>query len=258
MFPSKYDRIVSHTEEGNFIMSQTQRVGSRLAKVESKKMMKQTVLFIVASVVLLVVFLFVIIPGLIRFISSGGDVNQIVQSDTIPPQVPLISAPATATYSASIQLEGYGENQSELVVVLNGNEDQRAKIETNDGKFQVSVPLQEGENNIAFYAVDDAGNESALSKTYTILYDKNPPAIKMENPQDGQTIELLKNQNVTVKGTTEPGATVYVNGRRTYANTDGIFSSNYQLTEGENKIMIRVEDVAGNVSEQDLTVTFKL
>ncbi len=239
-------------------MSSTQRVSSRLAKTESRKMMKQTVLFIIASVILLLMFLFVIIPSVIRFVSSGGDVNQIVQSDTIPPQVPLISAPVTATYSATINLEGYGEKQSEVVVVKNGSEDQRVRVEADDGKFEVPVSLDEGENTLSLYAVDEAGNESASSRTYTIALDKTAPTIEMENPQDGQTIELLKNQNVTVKGKTEPGSTVYINGRRTFANNEGVFSSNYQLAEGENKLLIRAEDPAGNAAETELTVTFKL
>ncbi len=238
-------------------MAKTKTVNSRLAKAESKRMMKQTALFLVASVVLLLVFLFIILPGLIRFISSGGDVNQIVQTDTIPPQTPIISAPVPATYSAQINIEGYGEVDSEIVLVLNSSEADRKVIDSEDGSFDFEVGLQDGENVITTYAIDEAGNESSVSKEYKVVFDNVPPQIGLETPEDGQQFELRKNQNITIKGTTEPRSTVYINGRRNYANSEGVFSTSYQLSEGDNNILIKIEDPAGNSAEKEIVVKFR-
>lgn len=233
------------------------KVSSRLAQAESKRAMKQTILFSIASVILLLVFLFVVLPGLIRLISSGGDVTQVVSTDSIPPQVPTISAPVEATHSATIKVEGYGEPDSEVVLLLNGGEMGRATISGDEGRFEMEVNLEEGENVVEFYAIDQAKNESALSRQYTIVYDNQPPGLELETPEDGQSFELRKNQNITIKGKTEPRAYVYINSRRVLANAEGSFSSSYRLEEGENKILLRIEDLAGNSSEHEITVHFR-
>ncbi len=234
----------------------TTKVSSRLAKSESKKAMKQTVLFIIASVILLFFFLFVIIPVLIRLISTG-EVGQLTNSDDIPPQVPSIVAPVEATSSASIVIEGYGEPESEAVLVLNGSEVGRGLLDAEQGKFEYELFLEEGDNTLSLYGVDQAGNESALTTSYSITYDNVPPEIELETPEDGQQFELRKNQNITIKGVTEPRSYVYINGRRSIADGEGVFSSRMQLEEGDNTITIVAEDPAKNTSEKEIIVKFK-
>lgn len=234
------------------------RVNSRLARHEQKKAMRQTIIYLGASVILIVAFIFVIMPGFLRLVASmGGSSLSDQNDDTIPPQIPFIAAPPQATSSAEIVISGYGEPESEVVFVLNGSEADRKTIDT-EGNFEIELPLTEGENTIAAYSIDANKNESDVGRTYTVLMDNQAPEIEVSEPKPDQTIELRANQQLTVKGKTEPNARVMVNGRLAFADAEGNFSSTYQLSEGENKITIEAEDAAGNKGQTELMVTFRL
>lgn len=239
-------------------MTKTQTVSSRKTKTESQKALKQSLLMLLFSVVLLIVFFFVILPGVIKFASKGGDFNSNNTKDELPPQMPMIAAPVTATFSATLKVTGYGEKDSQLIAVDNGNEVIRQTIDSDDGKFEADLPLQDGPNSVTFYAIDKSGNESEVTKAYPILFDNVAPTIELETPTDGQQFELRKNQNITVKGKTEAEAKVYVNGRMTRANAEGLFSTSLLLNEGENTLALKAEDQAGNFVEQTIKVNFKL
>lgn len=231
-------------------------VTSRLAKREQSRIVKQTALFGGLAVVILLLFFFVLLPQVIKF-ATGGDNGPIKTDDTIPPQVPIVSSPVVATNSATLPLRGVGEPKSEVVVIVNSQELEHVTI-GDDGEFSVDVPLSEGENAITLHGVDEAGNESLKSQTYQITLDTEKPSIVVEQPQPGQVIELRKNQLTEIKGTTEAKAQVYINDRLTYANAAGAFSMTYQLQEGENKLLIKVIDAAGNQEQTELVVTFRL
>lgn len=237
-------------------MTKTQTVGSRRTKTESQKALRQSLLLLVISIILILAFIFVILPAVIRFAARGSDIVSSVKDD-IPPQTPMISAPVTATFSATLKVSGFGEKDSDLIVLTNGNEVARQTISDDQGKFEVEIPLQDGDNSLVFYAVDKNGNESGTTKTYSILFDNVAPTIELETPIDGQQFELRKNQNMIVKGKTEADAKVYVNGRLTRANPEGIFSTSLLLNEGENTLALKAEDQAGNFTEKTIKVNFK-
>lgn len=234
-------------------------VSSRLVRKEEKKVVKQTIMIIGLAVVILVVFIFLIVPGVIRLTVAifGGNTAGIGQSDTIPPQIPIMSAPVEATASTQINIKGYGEGGSTIVVLVNGSQQKEVQAAT-DGAFEADIDLTQGENTVATFAKDAAGNESDVSESYVVALDATAPKIELEEPQDGQQYELRKNQMMTIKGTSEPGAKIYVNGRLTVAREDGSFSTTYQLQEGENKLKFEAVDKAGNTTEQEVTVSFRL
>ncbi len=232
-------------------------VTSRLAQREQKKVMKQTMIIAGAAVVLFLLFLFVVLPQMVRFAANvldGGSIGE--PEDTIPPQVPIISSPVDATFSAQLPLKGVGEPKSQVVLLVNSQEMERVTID-DAGDFSLEVPLTVGENAITLYSVDEAENESVKSQTYSVILDTEDPVITVEQPQNGQTIELRKNQVTEVKGTTEPNAQVHINDRLTYANASGQFNYRYQLQEGENKLLIKAIDKAGNTADTELTVMFR-
>lgn len=253
--------IVSDPESNSPLMSASrpQVVSSRLARKEEKKVVQQTIIIIVLAVVILLAFIFLIIPGLIRLTVAllGGSSAGLGQNDTIAPQVPIISAPFEATASTQINIRGYGEGGSTIVVLVNGSQQKEAKAQ-DDGSFAIEVDLTQGENTITTFAKDAAGNESDVSDSYVVALDATAPKIELEEPQDGQQYELRKNQMMTIKGTSEPGAKIYVNGRLTVAREDGTFSTTYQLQEGENKLKFEAVDKAGNTTEHEVTVSFRL
>lgn len=238
-------------------MSKYPPVSSRLAKREQQRLAKQTALLIGIAFVVVIVFIFAVIPGLIRLTGSSDNGLLNANDDKVAPRPPTISSPVTATHSATIAVAGFSEAESEVVLVLNGQEATRTDADSS-GTFELRVDLDKDQNELSFFAVDKAGNESEVSRVYTVTYDAVPPKIELESPQDGQQFELRKNQNITVKGKTEANAKVYLNGRLVFANSDGSFSTTYQLAEGDNELRLRAVDKAGNELEQVVTAKFRL
>jgi len=236
----------------------TRPVSSRLNRQEQRKFLRQTLIMIGAAVGLIVLFIFVILPQSVSLVGRLTGANIVADlSDTLSPQVPIISAPPTATPSAQLKLTGYGEAKSTVVLIVNANEQSRQTI-SDDGQFTLEVMLNEGSNIISAYAVDESKNESEPSRSLTVTKDSEPPKLEVSEPQEAQQFELRKNQQIMVKGLTDSATRVYINDRSAFTQADGAFSASYQLIEGENILRIRAEDPAGNQTTKELKVNFKL
>jgi hypothetical protein len=233
-------------------------VTSRLAKSEEKKLTQQILMYLGLAIGLGLLFIFLVVPGLIRLMNLilGDTSSGLEVSDTIPPQVPSLSAPVTATNSGMLTLQGVGEKTSQVILVHNGERGAEATI-GDDGKFSLNVELHAGENALSLVAKDKAGNESAASRTYNTMLDKEVPTLDVIEPQEGQTFETRRAQVITIKGTTEAGAKVFVNGRMTQAGSDGAFSTTYQLQDGTNTLNFEAKDAAGNAIMLVRMVNFK-
>ena len=81
----------------------------------------------------------------------------------------------------------------------------------------------------------------------------NALVLSISTPADGATLTAAK---LTVRGTTTPKADVFINELETRADAGGNFSGTLTLDEGENLIVIIVNDESGNVAEKDLTVFY--
>lgn len=75
--------------------------------------------------------------------------------------------------------------------------------------------------------------------------------LNIGSPTNGET---LKTANVTVRGETTIGGDVFVNDKETKADEDGVFSVDLTLDEGQNDIVVTVNDDQGNTTEQTLSV----
>lgn len=233
---------------------------SRRIRSEKKKAITQSVVYIVAALLILLIFIFVVIPGFFGLITKFLDSsNPFQEVDKIAPQIPILSAPISATNSAQIKISGYGEPESEVIFVLNGVKMTAEKIK-DDGSFEVPITLDEGENKITAYSVDAAKNESVLTKEYISILDTKAPQIESLEPKDKSSFESRANQSVTITGeiNEDTEAKIYINGRVVFPKADGKFSYIFRLNEGENKIEVIAQDKAGNESKQELLYTFKL
>lgn len=134
--------------------------------------------------------------------------------------------------------------------------DQTADLElsVNDGAFealpsgtswQQAVELQEGTNMIRIAAVNEQGDLTAAS--VRIIADTTPPDLKIESPG---TVHAAADGNVIVRGRTEPGAVVTVDGQPLAVDADGRFEQAVAL-DGRlsRRITIAAADEAGNRSE---------
>jgi len=77
--------------------------------------------------------------------------------------------------------------------------------------------------------------------------------LTIKNPVDRS---IVASSTIIVRGTTIPKADVYVNDSIARADTQGNFSVQVTLDEGDNTIVVITNDTEGNYSEKDITVTY--
>lgn len=82
--------------------------------------------------------------------------------------------------------------------------------------------------------------------------DEVPPKLNMESPKGGS---VIKKAEIEIKGSTEPTATVTIDGEATTLDKAGVFSAKKTLKEeGTHSITITATDTASNVMEMILDV----
>lgn len=231
------------------------KVSSRLARKQQRKLVRQTIWSIIGGGLLLLVFLFWVLPNSVRLLSGVLDTT-FEEKDEIPPQVPIFSQPATATNLSPYLLKGFAEPGSKVFVSVNGNENE--VVTGDDGVFEAELGLTEGENVFSAVSEDAAGNRSRETEAYQIDLDSQLPSLAIDNISDGQEFIGKDQQQLTIAGITDPSARVYINQRLVLARTDGSFKFTLRLNEGENKLTFKVIDKAGNEAEFEYTVFFKL
>ncbi|MGC9060015.1 MAG: S8 family serine peptidase, partial [Thermoplasmata archaeon] len=180
---------------------------------------------------------------------SAGNTNNIelnVIVDTIVP-VLIISNPQN----------GAVLNTGEVLVTGKVTEANLDKLEVNgimvdvaaDGSFAMRLYLPEGTNTIAVKATDKAGH--VTTETLTVTVDSIPPALTISSPQDGTYISTT---SVNVTGSTEPGATVVVNGYNATVFSDGSFYCEFAVSDGALTIKVLSSDAAGNKNTKEIKV----
>jgi hypothetical protein len=113
-----------------------------------------------------------------------------------------------------------------------------------DGTFYTDVVLVEGLNAISVDAMDRVGN--AAHTDIKVVLDTTPPSLVFLGPDDGSN---TSEPSVTVYGTTDPDATVWVNGV-VASNGTADWSAVIPLLEGWNSVTVTAADELGNsVSE---------
>ncbi len=212
------------------------------------------------GLLVLILFVFVVMPATIRLffrIIDGNSSKLAENSDSLPPQIPVLSLPYQATNSATVNLTGFGEAKSKVTVVVNSSPVNTIDV-AEDGTFSYELRLEQGDNSLVVFGTDAAGNESTPSSPYALFMDAEPLQIDISEPANNAEIIGRKNQSLLFKGKTKPGTKVFLNDRLNFVKADGSFELPYQLAEGENTIKVRGLDKAGNTTEIELKVTFKL
>lgn len=227
---------------------------SRLIKQERKKLVRQTMMFVVAAIVLALVFIFVILPLFIRFINSVLNTNPITEDDSVILQPPVMSAPLDATNSAQLKINGFDAPDHQVVIMVNGQEQSRI-LTAEDGSFAADVTLTEGENSLNSYSIDKDQNESKTGQDFMVTLDTEKPALTVTEPADDASVSS-KDHLVTIKGTTDAGSKVYINDRLVFPSSDGSFSTQQTVIDGKNELTIKAVDEAGNETQTKLTITF--
>jgi hypothetical protein len=120
-----------------------------------------------------------------------------------------------------------------------------------DGRWTAQVGLAEGTNSMDVTAIDAVGNTKTV--TITMVRDMTPPAVTIDSPADSTTVNVT---SVTVSGTCELGAMVWVNG--VLASSGGTsWSAVVALKVGANALTVTAMDALGNeATAQTRTVTY--
>ncbi len=233
---------------------------SRLRKFEEKRQEKK----IIGSIIgIIAIFLFILIFGLkiltgfsilIDNIRGGSKKVTATTSEQLilPPELDPLP---TATNSASLIITGKGTAGLTAILNINELDTKEAKVDE-DGSFTFkNVPLTEGTNSFSARLTDDKKNMSTTSDTLSIMYKKSKPTLEITSPSDNAKITGEQN-TVTITGKTEDTNTVTVNGRMVVMKSDGSFSSDYSLSEGDTTLVIIATDLAGNQTKEERKVSY--
>lgn len=228
-----------------------QRVSVRRARIEEQRARKQIVIAIGATLLISVVFFFLIFPLMLRavvYIAQQNSPN-VTDVQPLPPQTPVIAAPDEYNNSGQLEISGY--TAANVDVTLLANEQSKGTTTSdNDGLFKFSITLGEGDHEIYLFAADSDQNTSPDSTRYKVVVDKTAPDLTVDSPRDGTTFTLRREQNQTVRGLlSEPGF-VFVNSSRIRTDSEGVFQAQIQLDEGGNDIKLVGEDLAGNQTDE--------
>lgn len=239
--------------------SRRSRKKTRLTKLEEKRSIRQAFFFGLLTIVLALALIFLGIPVLIKMVVFLGDIRSSdikpITSDTLAPTAPVLQSLAEQTKEDKVKVSGFSEEGSIIKLVVNGATTKEFVV-GKDGSFVFDgVKLKEGKNEIKAKAVDSAGNESPFSQKAVVIFDNQPPEIKISSPHDGDEF-FDKDKEIKVEGKSDPDITVYINERLKVTNSEGSFSITLELKDGENTIKIRAVDKAANETTEEIKVTY--
>ncbi|MEY8770622.1 BapA/Bap/LapF family large adhesin [Erwinia sp. ACCC 02193] len=206
--------------------------------------------------------------------------------DTTAPDVPDASAvvitdpdgtaidPSGATSATTPTFSGDGAEPGATVVVSDGDEIIGETVVEEDGSWSYTPdePLAEGDHDISFAVVDEAGNSSGPSDSIDYTVDTTAPdvpdasAVVITDP-DGNAIVPPGATSATTPTFSgdgaEPGATVVVSDGdvalgETTVNEDGSWSytPDEPLAEGEHSFSFEAVDEAGNTSGASAAIDY--
>ena len=166
---------------------------------------------------------------------NSATVTKPVTFDSAAPAISVISpAPGAILTSSIVTVSGTTESGAEVTV--NG-----VRVDVSGaGAWAVDLVLADGAQSIVVRVVDAAGNSATVTRSVTV--DTMAPALSVTSPD----YDLTTVAAVTVSGTTEPGATITVDGAPVTVAGSGAFTTSVTLSEGANTITVVATDAAGN------------
>jgi len=119
-----------------------------------------------------------------------------------------------------------------------------------NGAFNVTIYLKEGENKLIFKVWDDFGN--ILLKEIKVILDTNPPPLEILNFVENYFETVSESLLIRLKS--EPGVLVDVNGVRVSIDKHGFSEYLLKLNIGRNEFLITATDLAGNQTKKNITI----
>lgn len=172
---------------------------------------------------------------------------------TLPP--PVLNIPYEATASSQIDIKGFTTPNSKVRLYIDDEPKDTVNSDADGSFIFKEVPLNVGTNNIHGRTLDEKGHESLPSKLIKVNFDNEKPSLSISEPEDNRAIQG-GDKKVRISGKTEPGASVFINGTQAIVNSEGNFTIEQSLNEGDNTIVIKAVDKALNTTEEQRRVTY--
>ncbi len=230
---------------------------SRLSSSQEKKN-KKTIIFSIIGILIIVIIMYKFgVEALINFslFLGGGKDSQATtntkQIDYVSP--PIINSLPSATNSASIIITGSAKKGQTIELYINRTKKATMTKIDKDG-FEFTQDLKKGENLIQVKAKEE-DKESDFSNFYTVNFQNEPPKLELSSPADGDSFHR-EDKSANVRGQTDAGVTVTVNGFFAVIDESNNFSYTLPLHDGDNDIQIIAQDQAGNKTEKKIRVNY--
>lgn len=168
--------------------------------------------------------------------------------------VPTIEAPR-ATNDDQIRVSGETEDNGTVMFWVNGEEHADTATADDEGNYEIRFEAED-EGEYRFQAAYVKGfplrQRSERSDEIKVRVDRTPPSTEVKLDYE----KVVSGNKMTIKGNTEPNTTVIVelDGREytTKSDENGDFTiEGILLLEGENSLVVFLEDEAGNRVELD-------
>lgn len=228
---------------------------NRFTTIEEKRNQKKTLIYIVLSIIIIVAFIYLGIPGLAKLASFVGDFKKgeepIEINDTTPPAPPQLEDLPEFTNKANLKIKGSAEPGSTVKLFINDSSEE--VLSDKDGQFNFSTNLKKGENKISALAKDTTGNEGSPTSEKTVIFDDLPPDLEITAPTDGTSFYGSLQRQIVIEGKTEEQVSISINNRVVVVESDGRFSFATTLVEGDNNFNIKATDRAGNETTKGIT-----
>ena len=89
---------------------------------------------------------------------------------------------------------------------------------------------------------DIEGMPSEVRKLH-MVQDRTPPMLKLQKPPT-----IIRQPTITLRGKTEPGTKIYVDGTRVKVSAQGVFTHKLSVKPGATLIVVEAIDPAGNIA----------
>lgn len=211
---------------------------------------------VIISLFLLYVLFQWVIPlfiGQLSIFSKTSPKKVVKEEISLSP--PVLNIPYEATNTATITIKGFSSPLSKVKIYLDNSLVSEINSEA-DGAFTSNpISLFEGVNNLHGKTTDDQGNESTPSKRIQVSYSNEKPDLEISEPEDNKEIKG-GDKKVVVRGKTDPENEVTINGFRVILASDGSFSTEVGLSEGDNVINFTAKNEVGNFNSIEKRVKY--
>lgn len=234
------------------------KIPSRLARFEEKKLRNR---LIYTVIIILLVLTFFIVFGFKLLIGFFVFLDQMRGNDTVKPQenqilvAPFLDSVPIATNSSKFIFRGKALSNTTVVLYVDDEELRKSKSDS-DGLFTFeNVTIPEGKHLIKSRTTNDKGKYSEFSNVVSTTIKKKQPKLDVISPQDNSTV-TSEEAIVQIEGKTDAEVNLKINDRFAVVKSDGSFSFAYGLNEGDNEIILKAIDLAGNEKEVKRNVTY--